>query len=91
MSRSIWKGNYISSFLFRKSLNNKKSIRIWDRASCIPYSLLNKSVLIYTGKEFRKVFINRQKIGYKFGEFCFTRTPRKKLERKQLKNANKKH
>ena len=90
MSRSIWKGNYVSRFLFRKGTELKKNIKIWDRASAIPYKFLNKSILIYTGKDFKKIFINRQKIGYKFGEFCFTRTPRKRIEKK-LKNANKKH
>lgn len=91
MSRSIWKGNYVSSFLFRKSLDTKKNIKIWDRSSTVPYNLINKSVLIHTGREFKKIFINRQKIGYKFGEFCFTRTPRKRIEKKQNRNATKKH
>jgi ribosomal protein S19 len=89
MSRSIWKGNYVSKFLFRNSLNEKKNIKVWDRASCVPYNLINKNVLIYNGKEFKKIFITRQKIGYKFGEFCFTRTPRKRIEKK-VKNISKK-
>ncbi len=88
MSRSIWKGPYISKCLFRKSTLKKNTIKIWDRASIIPYKLMNKSVLIHTGKEFRKIFISRHKIGYKFGEFSYTRKPNKKGEKiikKQIK------
>jgi ribosomal protein S19 len=29
---------------------------------------------VYNGKEFKKVFITGAKIGFKFGEFVFTRT-----------------
>lgn len=92
MSRSIWKGPYISKCLFRNSLLNKKTIKIWDRGSIIPYKLIGKSVLVYGGKEFRKITISRNKVGYKFGEFCYTRKPHKKKEekkqKKKVKNKN---
>jgi small subunit ribosomal protein S19 len=89
MSRSIWKGNYISKSLFRQSLKKKKMIKVWSRSSTIPYFLIDKNVYIHNGKEFRKVFVNRQKIGYKFGEFSFTRNFKRKVEKKQVKNATK--
>jgi small subunit ribosomal protein S19 len=70
MSRTQWKGNYLDSNILK---NNKKSIKIWSRNSVIPMSLVNKAVQVYNGKEFKKVIITREKIGFKFGEFSFTR------------------
>lgn len=81
MSRSIWKGPYICSSLFRDSLKNKSTIKIWDRGSVVPFMLIQRTVLVHTGKEFRRVHISRDKIGYKFGEFCYTRKPNRKEEK----------
>jgi ribosomal protein S19 len=50
----------------------------WSRCSTIPYYLIGFSVFVYSGKEFRKVFINREKVGFKFGEFVVTRKQKKK-------------
>lgn len=55
-------------------LIKRKKIMIWSRRSTIPYFLLNRTVLVHNGKLFKKVFINREKIGFKFGEFAPTRT-----------------
>lgn len=90
MSRSIWKGNFISKALLRNSFEkkiqqdkkNKEVYKIWNRNSCIPYFLLNRTVLIHTGKEFKQVFINRGKIGFKFGEFAYTKVLKNKLQKK---------
>lgn len=48
-------------------------ILVWARSSKITSDVINKTVYVYTGKEFKKVLITRDKIGFKFGEFCFTR------------------
>ena len=69
MSRSIWKGPFLDNFLFLKKKKNK----ICSRRSVIPSYLIGKMVLIHNGKIFKKIFINREKVGYKFGEFCNTR------------------
>lgn len=68
MSRSIWKGLF---FTF-KVLNLKKN-KIWSRSSTIPSCLIGKKVLVHNGKNFRQIKITREKVGFKFGEFCFTR------------------
>jgi len=83
MSRSIWKGAFLDNFLFNKKF--KKINKIWSRRSVIPSYLIGKMVLIYNGKIFKKIFINREKVGYKFGEFCTTRlfiSKKNKLKRK---------
>jgi small subunit ribosomal protein S19 len=69
MSRAKWKGYFFDSSVF----SNKKSIKVWSRKSSIPFYLLNQYVLVHNGKEFKKIFITREKIGFKFGEFAFTR------------------
>lgn len=71
MSRAAWKGPFLTNFLLRKNL--KQNSKIWFRGSVIPYSLIGQNVLVYNGKIFKKLFISREKVGYKFGEFCSTR------------------
>ena len=74
MSRSIWKGAFISSSILNKKNDAKKSIiKIWSRDSSIPSSFVNKRVLIYNGKTFRMLEIIEDFVGLKFGEFSFTR------------------
>ena len=82
MARSKWKGpffniNLYDKILELKDLKNKKVMswnqKICSRNSVIPGALLNKKVLIHTGKAFKKVFVNRQKVGLKFGSLANTR------------------
>ena len=70
MTRAKWKGPYIDwHTLSRKKINPK----LWTRSSIIPSILLNTNVSIYNGREFKRVTITKSKIGFKFGEFSFTR------------------
>lgn len=70
MSRSKWKGHFVDiSF----NEGSQKNIKIWSRRSTIPFNLIGTYVLIHNGKEFKKVYITREKVGFKFGEFAFTR------------------
>lgn len=81
MSRSKWKFHYIHNSILRLSnildFNNQQKIRkikkIWSRSSTIPSFLLGATVWVHNGKEFKKVLITEDKIGYKFGEFSTTR------------------
>ena len=82
MARSKWKGPFFNVNLYDKivelkDLKDKKIInwdyKIWSRNSVIPAALLNKRVLIHTGKIFKKTFVSRQKIGLKFGSLVNTR------------------
>lgn len=71
-------------------LDNKKTNKnkIYDKSLIIPQSFIGKAVLVYNGKEFKKIIIDREKIGFRFGEFVLTKKYTKKL--KPLKNTNKK-
>lgn len=59
--------NYIFSFFCPKQIKLKR------RSDVISPSLVNQRILVYTGKIFISIFITKKMIGYKIGEFCFTR------------------
>lgn len=71
MSRSSWKGYFINSGFFKQ---NPKKILIWSKDTTITGDLKGQTVFVYNGKDFKKVFITGAKVGFKFGQFIFTRT-----------------
>jgi small subunit ribosomal protein S19 len=81
MSRSKWKGNFIDQAILKMEDNSKKQLKLWSRRSVIPSFLIGSTVLIYNGKEFKKVVVTREKIGFKFGEFCTTRRYKSKSKK----------
>ena len=83
MSRSVWKGLFCSLKINKRLLGEKKRIEIWSRQSSIPGFLLNKTVFVHNGKTFKKILINREKLGFKFGEFAFTKIKAKTKETKK--------
>ena len=70
MSRSKWKGPFVDISIFRVKKSQKK---VWSRSSTIPNFLVGETVHIYNGREFKRINITREKVGFKFGEFSFTR------------------
>ena len=86
MSRSKWKGffNNISH------INPKKSqLKIWSRSSVISEFLVGQDVSVYNGKIFKQINITREKVGYKLGEFSFTRILKERLKKKKIKQKKK--
>lgn len=84
MSRSKWKGVFLSKFLLKKdNILKNRNIYIWNRNSTIPYFLKGKYVLIHNGNQFIRTFITRERIGFKFGEFAYTRKHTKKTDKKK--------
>jgi small subunit ribosomal protein S19 len=82
MSRSIWKGPFLDRFLISKK--KKNSAKIWSRRSVISSQMLGQTVLVHNGKEFKRILITREKLGFKYGEFSFTRKIKtKKLTQKK--------
>lgn len=74
MSRSKWKGPFLKAGLIKK----KQLPLITPRNSTIPATCLGKFISIYTGKEYKKIFISKEKIGLKFGTFAYTRKSKTK-------------
>ena len=83
MSRSIWKGLYCNLRINKSILDSKKRIEVWSRQSSIPGFLINKTVFVHNGKTFKKLLITRDKLGFKFGEFAFTKIRAKTKEIKK--------
>jgi small subunit ribosomal protein S19 len=85
MARAKWK-TPVFDYKFYKSLYfNDDDIKVWSRNNVIPETLLGKRVLIHNGNSFKRVLIFREKIGFKFGDFCSTRSYRVKIKNKKLK------
>jgi small subunit ribosomal protein S19 len=82
MKRSKWKGLFIQKFLLNKNFDEKQKKIVWSRSSTIPESLIGHYVHIHNGKDFKKTFITREKVGFKFGEFSFTRKFTKKTKKR---------
>jgi ribosomal protein S19 len=91
MGRANWKGSFIDKFVLNK-LNikpNLNSMQVWGRRSTISSNFISKKIFVYTGNRFKPVFITRDKVGFKFGEFCLTRNAqfeKKKSNKKKGKN-----
>lgn len=82
MSRSKWKGPFLAKHLLTDSILKKP--KIWSRASVIPESFVGKTVLVYNGKSFFRVNIKRDRVGFKFGEFSFTRSSSSFVRKKKV-------
>lgn len=89
MSRSIWKVPYIHNIFFSNMLKNKKVFNIWSRNSIIPFIFLNRKFKIHNGIWLLTTSIKFSMIGYKFGEFSFSKRMGKEIHFKQ-KNKKKK-
>ena len=89
MSRSIWKVPYIHNIFFSNMLKNKKIFNIWHRNSIIPSIFLNRKFKVHNGIWLLTTNIKFSMIGYKFGEFSFSKRMGREIHFKQ-KNKKKK-
>ena len=92
MGRANWKGSFVEKFALNK-LNvksNSNYFNIWSRRSVISSNFISKKVFVYTGNRFKPVFVTRDKVGFKFGEFCKTRKSQLKKKENKKKDKNKK-
>jgi ribosomal protein S19 len=89
MTRAKWKGPHIDLCILEQERINQK---VWSRSSIIPSCLINTIVSVYNGQEFKRIIITRDKIGFKFGEFSFTRkfAKKKKIIKSKLVKSKKK-
>jgi len=77
--RSVWKG------CFYKSNNNNL-----DKSSVVIHTILKKNFILHDGKSYKSVFIDRNMVGLKIGEFIFTRKMGVLHKKKVLKKKGKK-
>ena len=79
MSRSVWKGPSVDSYLLKKAEASRGSgrneiIKTWSRRSTIMPQFVGLTFGVYNGKKFLPVLVTENMVGHKFGEFAPTRT-----------------
>lgn len=79
MPRSLKKGPYIDSKLFKKVVTAQESrsskvIKTWSRRSTIMPEMVGVTLAVHNGKKFVPVFVTENMVGHKLGEFSPTRT-----------------
>lgn len=82
--RSLWKIKYIKSSFYKTK--RKKNTTIYTRDSIIVAPWVGRNMLIHTGNSFKRILIESKHLGYKVGEFAFTRKYTKKINKKKDKN-----
>ena len=85
LGSSTWRKLFL---VYDNDVFSSKNKIIYDRNSAVPSTFVGSKVRIYAGKRFHTRIINRWMVGYKFGEFSWTR----KLalyKAKQLKKKKK--
>lgn len=74
MKRSIWKVPFIAPCFFSKSFfDGSKEIKTFYRNSLITEFFLKKKILIYSGKSWVKLVVQKPMVGLKLGEFSITK------------------
>ena len=81
MSRSLKKGPFIDTHLFKKVEKaklegDKKPIKTWSRRSTIFPEMVSLTFLVHNGNKFIPVYVTEEVVGHKLGEFALTRTYR---------------
>lgn len=79
MSRSLKKGPFCDDHLLKKvnQMNEngeKKMLKTWSRRSVVFPEMVGHTIAVHNGIKHIPVFINENMVGYKLGEFVFTRT-----------------
>lgn len=79
MSRSFWKFPYVKNstlvilYSLKKLKIKKKTIELKSRESVILPIFVGLFIKIHNGKNYIKIFVKKDMVGHKFGEFSLTR------------------
>lgn len=78
MSRSVKKGPYIKSSLYKKVIEAQKDtkkapLKTYSRESTIIPEMVGLTISVYNGKTFIPIYITEEYVGHKLGEFSPTR------------------
>ena len=79
MARSVWKGPFVDAYLLKKveavlASGRKDVIKTWSRRSTILPQFVDVTFGVHNGRKFVPVFVTKDMIGRKLGEFSPTRT-----------------
>ena len=78
MSRSVWKGPFVDSYLLKKAdalreSGRKEVIKTWSRRSTIMPQFVGLTFGVYNGQKHLPVLVTENMVGHKFGEFSPSR------------------
>ena len=89
--RAKWKGPFINSFFLHITLvEGSDFVKTRSRNTVILPYMVGKNIKIYNGKRFHSLKIIKEMIGFKLGEFSFTRLRHKYKKKKKIKKWVKK-
>ena len=80
MGRSSKKGPYVDPRILKKVMlqkaagNSRDPIKTWSRACQIPPEFVGHTFQVHNGKNYIKVYVLENMVGYRLGEFSSTRT-----------------
>jgi small subunit ribosomal protein S19 len=79
MSRSVKKGPFAEPRLLARvqemnRRNEKRVLKTWSRASVVFPDFIGHTIAVYNGRRHIPVFINKDMVGHRLGEFAPTRT-----------------
>jgi small subunit ribosomal protein S19 len=79
MSRSVKKGPFTEARLLGRvqemnRRNEKRVLKTWSRASVVFPEFIGHTIAVYNGKRHIPVFVNKDMVGHRLGEFAPTRT-----------------
>ena len=79
MARSLKKGPFIDSHLFKKVQETrdakvKRPIKTWSRRSTVLPDMIGLTISVHNGRQHIPVFVTEMMVGHKLGEFAPTRT-----------------
>ena len=79
MTRSVKKGPFCDGHLLKKveaaaAVKDKRPIKTWSRRSTILPDFVGLTIAIHNGKQHVPVYMSKNMVGHKLGEFALTRT-----------------
>jgi small subunit ribosomal protein S19 len=79
MSRSVKKGPFAEPRLLARvqemnRRDEKRVLKTWSRASVVFPDFIGHTIAVYNGRRHIPVFINKDMVGHRLGEFAPTRT-----------------
>jgi len=75
---------YIHKNIIELHKKNKKNLKVFYRSSKILPSFVDQTFLIHNGKGFFQILVTPEMVGYRFGEFAYTKI-RAKFKSKKKK------
>lgn len=92
MTRSLWKNFYVDISIFKKvqafnANNTKYKFKTWSRNTVVIPEMVNMKLEIHNGNKFISITVRKEMVGYKLGEFVFTR---KRVVHKDKRKVKKK-